>query len=504
MTIFWILAAGLAGLAVLFVIAPLLQAPKPTPIDSVDTDDPGADQARMNLALFKQQLSELDADLAAGKLDQRVYESARRDLERELLNDLGDRDPLTAAAAEPRAARGVRGLPGPRLTALALLFALPISAWALYTMIGNQAIIPELERVAVAGGGAQPSTPDDMPPLEDLVARLEQRLEQQPDDAEGWMMLGRTYFATGEREQAQEALARAYALTPTDPMIVLAYAESIATNNDNQLEGRPAELISEALGLDPENATARWLAAMVAFQRGQFRSAATTWQKLLDGMEPDSDDAVEIRSLIEEAERRAGVPPEARQVAQADANRSQATDGPGAEVTAGTATPEDSDSPETPAPTLVQSTDSSQTAPTATTTQTTSARSQAKPQGPTTEAAGNTAGLEVRTRLDPGLAGRLPPSTTVFIFARAASGPPMPLAVQRTTLGQLPVTVPLDDSMAMMPAMRLSSFPQVIVGARVSPSGQAMPRPGDLEGETGPISSASNAPVEVVIDRVRR
>jgi cytochrome c-type biogenesis protein CcmH len=91
----------------------------------------------------------------------------------------------------------------------------------------------------------------------------------------------------------------------------------------------------------------------------------------------------------------------------------------------------------------------------------------------------------------------------VFVYAKAAAGPPMPLAVQRITVADLPTSLRLDDSMAMMPAMKLSSFPQVIVGARISPSGQAMPQPGDLEGETGPIPSNSSGPVAVTIDRIR-
>ncbi|MCF8017460.1 MAG: c-type cytochrome biogenesis protein CcmI, partial [Chromatiaceae bacterium] len=276
------------------------------------------------------------------------------------------------------------------------------------------------------------------------------------------MMLGRTYFATGDRERAQSALAQAYKLLPTDPLIVLAYAESIATNNDNQLEGRPAELISEALALEPNNATARWLAAMVAFQRGQFQSAATTWRKLLEQLDPESEDAAELRTLISEAEQRAGLPDEALQIAQAGiaaAEQPSATASAGADV-------------------------------------------QDRPIDTPAEAA--QPGVQVNVALATELSGRLPPNTPVFIYAKAAAGPPMPLAVQRATLGDLPVQVRLDDSMAMMPAMQLSNFPQIIVGARVSPSGQAMPRPGDLQGETGPVESTASDPVQVRIDQVLR
>ncbi|MBK5931337.1 c-type cytochrome biogenesis protein CcmI [Halochromatium salexigens] len=490
MTTFWILAAGLAGLAVLFAVTPLLLASLKPAQDPATASQADTDQAQLNLEIFRQQLAELDVDLSAGKLDQTVYEAARRDLERELLQDLGDRDPLTTVASQPSDHR-TRRLPGPAVTALSLLLAIPVLAWAVYGLIGNQALIPQLEQVAASGGAGQARGQNELPPLDELVARLEQRLEQQPDDAEGWMMLGRTYFATGDRERAQSALARAYELDPNDALIVMAYAESIATNNDNQLEGRPAELISEALELEPDNPTARWLAGMVAFQRGQFRSAATTWRNLLEKMEPESEDAAELRTLISEAEQRAGLPEEARapRVAQA-AIPSDAAD------TADTAGASDeAPAPEGP-PTGVNPAEQ-QDADAA------SASAEGNELNQT-RAAGKTAGIQVQVALSPELSGRLPPNTPVFIYAKAAAGPPMPLAVQRATLGDLPLQIRLDDSMAMMPSMQLSSFPEIIVGARVSPSGQAMASPGDLQGETGPVSSDTADAVSVHIDQVRR
>jgi len=510
MIIFWILAAGLAGLAVLFAVAPLLTPAQPAQPaqDGADADDSEAEQALLNLELFKQQLAELDADLSSGKLDQTLYESARRDLERELLHDLGDRDPLTAARGIDAKQRRY-SLPGPRLTALALVLLVPLAAWALYGLIGSQAIIPQLEQLAASGGtgggGAHGGGQAELPPLEELVARLEQRLEQEPGDAEGWMMLGRTYFATGDRERAQSALAQAYKLLPTDPLIVLAYAESIATNNDNQLEGRPAQLISEALALEPNNATARWLAAMVAFQRGQFQSAATTWRKLLGQVDPESEDASELRNLISEAEQRAGLPDEARRIAQAtggSASEDASQASPRQASAAG-----DAASPGLAAP-LPQEPNTSSSRPAATAlaqpSVAPSAGADTQDRQIDTPADATQSGIQVSVALASELNGRLPPNTPVFIYAKAAAGPPMPLAVQRATLGDLPLQVRLDDSMAMMPAMQLSNFPRIIVGARVSPSGQAMPRPGDLQGETGPIESRVSDPVQVRIDQVLR
>lgn len=111
--------------------------------------------------------------------------------------------------------------------------------------------------------------------------------------------------------------------------------------------------------------------------------------------------------------------------------------------------------------------------------------------------------LQIAVSLDPAVSGQTAPDDAVFVYARAASGPPMPLAVQRYRVADLPVSVTLDDSMAMVPAMRLSAFPQVVVGARISRSGQATPQAGDLEGQTGPIAAAETSQVSVTIDRVR-
>lgn len=498
MTIFWILAAGLAILAALFVVAPLLGARNSAGDDTPDAD---IDQARVNLELFKQQLAELDADLASGKLDQTEYDAARHDLEREVLRDTADLASADAAGeTQASGAGGAKGdtgratpwLPGPGFTAAALLFALPVSALVLYLALGERQIIPRLEATAGAEVASPGDAPAGMPSLEQLVIRLEERLEQVPDDAEGWTMLGRTYFAMGRLEQAKQALARAHELLPDDHAVTLAYAESLAASNNSNLSGRPAELISTVLAAEPDNVTARWLSGMVAFQQGQFQGAIAAWKGVLREIDPAGEDAAELSRLIEDAEERAGIPPEMRLAA----NDAGAT----APAPATEAAPPGS---ATPAPTPVQQ----PTPPQAQAQAPAPAPVPAQAQAPvpaeqaTDQPAAAGASIEVQVALAPELAGRMPPQTTVFVFARAAAGPPMPLAVQRLTLADLPARVRLDDSMAMMPQMSLSSFPQVVVGARVSPSGQAIPQPGDLEGQTGPVSASGS--VAVTINGVR-
>lgn len=448
MIIFWTLTAGLIGLALFFVAVPLLQPETPT-------DAPEQDE--LNLTVFKQRLQELDADLAAGFLDEDQYAAARRDLERDLLRDI----PGELAAAGRNTSSG--GL----WMAIVLAVAVPTSAVLIYDAVGQREIIERLEGAAL-GGETQPLVgPDgqELPPLEVLVERLAERLAEDPNNVDGWLTLGRTYFTMRRPEQALEAVARAYALAPERPEVMLAYAEAMAANSNNSLEGKPAALIEQVLAAEPDNASARWLSGMLYYQRGQFTAAATAWKRILDETDPASEDAADLREMITEAQTRAGVP---------------------------TTEPAMGSVGTSPAAPAQQATESA-AQPAAQQTQTASPASDA-PAAPSVTA---------DVSLDLALSAGAAPNDLVFVFARAVAGPPMPLAVQRLRVKDLPTRVILDDSMAMMPEMKLSAFPQVMIGARITKSGQATPQSGDLEGETGPIDSAGNSQVAVTINRVR-
>jgi cytochrome c-type biogenesis protein CcmH len=293
-----------------------------------------------------------------------------------------------------------------------------------------------------------------------LVQGLAERLEKNPDNLDGWLMLGRTYFAIKQPAKALGAMERAYKLAPKQANVIIAYAEALAANHGNSLSGQPAELIRTALEIEPSNASARWLDGMLAYQQERFADAAATWQGIVQEMDPAGNEAQQIRQMIAEARSRGGLGDEAA---------------PAVPVAPGSGVgPVEAASP----------------AP--------ATQARAAPA-----AADSGARIQVSVTLNPALGDKAGPDDTVFIFARAAAGPPMPLAVQRLRVADLPATVTLDDSMAVMPAMRLSSFPQVLVGARVSKSGQATPQPGDLEGQVGPLSSAGAPEVAVTIDQVR-
>ena len=443
MIIFWILAAGLVALALLFVILPLY-----TNNDASDE----LDQDQLNLAIFHQQIGELDGDLAAGNLDQQQYDQARHDLERELLKDVGDHTDRIESVADSSQK------PSPILP-VALAVLVPVLSIGLYLYTGGQPDLIARLTAATQPGALAPGHAGNgqkMPPMDVLVQRLAERMEKNPDKLDGWLMLGRTYFAINEPQKAVAALARAYALAPQEPDVLVTYAKGIAVMQDGQLEGKPAELILAALEIDPTHTSGRWLNGMLMFQRGQFSGAVTAWKSILNEMDPNGQDAAQLRETIRAAQQRAGVPKD--QLIAAAAPPPQA----------GTSTSEP------PAD---------------------AASEQAPPAAP--------ASVQVSVALDPSLNDRASPDDTVFIYAKAVSGPPMPLAAQRLQVKDLPATITLDDSMAMMPQMRLSMFPQVTVGARITKSGQAIPQAGDLQGEVSPVSAAEAPTVDILINAVR-
>lgn len=447
MIIFWILAGLLLALSLVFVLAPLV---RPTPPDTA----PGQD--RLNLDVFQQRLKELDGDLEAGFLDQPQYDAARRDLERELLYDLDGAE--TNATTERSTSTLSRWALGMVLTIL-----VPAATVLAYLEIGRTDLIDPRQMAATADGANAEAAS-----LEEMVQQLEKRLEQEPANIDGWMMLSRTYLALGRLNAGAKAMERAYALAPNEVELKIAYAEVLGLADPNKsLLGRPAELIAEALALEPTNSNARWFSGLIAFQRGQYQAARTTWQSILDELDPASEEAGNLRKMMDEAQRRAGVPAETSSATPTEAGETTASETTAAAPAASQAN--------------AANTETERAAP--------SAASQAS--------------LTVAVSLDPSLSARVSSEDTVFVFARAVQGPPMPLAVQRLQVKDLPATVTLDDSQAMSPALRLSAFDEIQVGARISKSGQATPQPGDLFGESGPLRRDAQSDVQIRIDQVR-
>ncbi len=326
--------------------------------------------------------------------------------------------------------------------ALTLAAVIPALAFTLYFQIGEpRALDPA--NLARSANGDDTRAPD----MEKAITDLAQRLQEQPDDPEGWALLGRAYGATQRFPQARDALKKAFDLMPDNLDMQAEYAESLAlAGADRTIEGESLRLIDDVLARDPEHQRASWLKGIADSQAGNYAAAAERWQRLLAQLPPDAEIATTIRNQIAEARSRAGLPPLADAPVAANA-----------------------------------------------------------PPAPSTPATANATGpsLTVRVDIAPELKAKVSPQDVLFVFARAPTGPRMPLAIQRLSAASLPMTVVLDDSMGMTPAMKLSSVEQVIVGARISKSGNAAAQPGDLQVLSAPLGvTTTTAPIDLIINEV--
>jgi cytochrome c-type biogenesis protein CcmH len=293
-----------------------------------------------------------------------------------------------------------------------------------------------------------------------MVESLAKRLKQNPNDADGWVLLAHSYQALERFPESVDAYARADALIPNNASLLADYADALAMAQGRKLGGAPAALIQRALAIDPKNKKALALAATVALEARDLDASIAYWRRLAAELPSGSDDARQVADVI----------------AEVDAARREGKDS--APAPSGRATIEPSK----------RAADTAPPVPVA-----------SAPRGGT-GAAGSIAG---RVDLEAALASKVALNDTVFIFARAAEGPRMPLAVLRIPAKELPRDFSLDDSMSMAPGVKLSAAPSVIVEARISKSGNALPQSGDLFGRSAPLKPGATG-VRITIDQVVR
>ncbi len=412
---------------------------------------PMPEPAASPIEKLKAQLAQLDTLIAQGVLTGEAARKSRDDLERQLLAAV--LQPLQpapaggaghAAPAEPRVRAPRRVVAG--VTVFVLAFALAGYAW-LGNRVGWQ-VSPGESGEAAAQAAVDPAA--QRAQIDAMVATLVERLKAQPDDADGWQMLARSYGVQGRYIEAIEAHKRALALKPQDAQVLADYADTLAMANNRSLDGEPEALILKAVKLDPANVKALALAGTVAFNHDDYKSAVAYWERAVQLADPASGYAQQLQGALDEARQRGGMP---RAVGSASA--------PG-NAGAGAST-----STTAPAP-----------APAA-------------------------AAVSGRVTLQPALQRQVSPDDTVFIFARALSGSRMPLAILKRKVSDLPLDFKLDDSLAMSPAARLSSAQQVVVGARISKTGNAMPGPGDFQVLSAPVAPGATGLKLEIADAVK-
>ncbi len=289
MILFWLICAGLVAIALAFVLPTLLQR------TSVDDD---TDKERVNVEVYRDQLSELDADLANGIVSPEQYRQDRDEIERRLLEDVG----TPTDAAERKSAPATAG----RSAVYAVSFGIPVLAVVLYLIVGTSAALKGVPPQALSASGPFSVGQMGQQGIEANVAALAKRLEQNPGDADGWAMLGRSYVSLEKYDDASNAYAKAAELKKNDADILTEYAFALAMTNGRKLEGRPAELIKQALSIAPENPKVLQLAGTAEFEAKHYQQAIVYWQKLLEMSSGNPDLEQSISKRIEQAKSLAG------------------------------------------------------------------------------------------------------------------------------------------------------------------------------------------------------
>jgi cytochrome c-type biogenesis protein CcmH len=395
---------------------------------------------QLNVAIARERLADLIKQRDAGELSDEEFAQARRDLQVALAEDLGE----TVTAAPVRTAHQARwALPASALVIVAI--TVPV-----YMKIGNPELIDASasDTDVVEGHGGSGA----MPPIDELAGQLRARLESEPSNVEDWSLLGRTYMSQRQYDDAVYAFEHVVELTPNEESALLALVDALATRDDGRLGARAVELLERVQSIDPDSITALWLLGIAAASNGDLAQALEYWQRAYPLLGEQPDMQTELAGLI----RRAGGEPPQR-----------VGELPPMETTPVTAS------------VIPPTTDAVPTA---------------APDG---------AAILVDVALAPALMENVAETDTVFVLARAENGPPMPLAVARYQAGELPLRVTLTDAMAMMPALKLSSFDRVMVTAKVSKSGDPRTQPGDLvAGDRLVETGDSRERVQLVIDRV--
>ncbi len=408
--LFWVIVTAMTGLA-LWMIVPALLKQENTESSVLDEE---------NIAIARQRLVELKAQLVSGALTDIQYQEQYSELEAALNDD------LDLSKKENQTNKSGKWMIFP------IILGVPVLAAALYMALGN---FDAIEKVNTEQIVAQKNSK--MPDVKAMVAGLAERLKQQPDDPEGWLMLGRSYKYMQQYDKAAEAFAQAHRLMGDQTDLLLQYADSLAMAQQGSLKGKASELVLKAVKQSPDNQTALWLAGMAKAEAGDYAQALQYWQKLQKMFPPESKSYQEVSNLIAQLQ----------------------TQQPGLQGKNTEPTKDEN-------------------------------RKIVKP-----------AELQIKVNLSQQLQDKVSPEDTVFIYAQAMNGPKMPLAIVKEQVKNLPLTVILSDQQAMTPMMKLSSFNQVKILARVSKSGSAILQPGDLIGSISSVSTTEKSLVEIEISR---
>ncbi len=396
-----------------------------------------------SIAKLKTKLLQLKELRESGTLSEAQYEASRETLERRIIEKVmsGASSEPDSHGTTPAGSRAVRDSspqePQSKLSRgflASLVLGVVVLATAGYLWKGSPSYVGATASDGAGGvpadagesaGAAPHATGVDQ--IAAMVDKLAERMKDRPDDAEGWAMLARSYVVLGRQPEALVAYKRAVALRADDPVLLVDYADSLAMNNNRVLAGEPMKLIERALKLDPRNVKGLALAGTAAFLAKDYAGAIKYWDQVVAIGPPDSVFVQQVQGGLTEARELGGFATAKASTAQPSTSSGSVSVSLSGKSIAGTVT------------------------------------------------------------LAPALAKLASPDDTVFVFARSAAGRGMPLAILRKRVSDLPFRFVLDDSLSMSPAALLSGAGTVIVGARISKTGNAMPQNGDLAGQSEPV-----------------
>jgi cytochrome c-type biogenesis protein CcmH len=406
-----------------------------------------------DIAGFKNELLQLDEQREAGTLTPEQYEQDRKAIENRILDAVmraqDPQLPQPATDAGPASSRQTRrwlwlaGLVSLLLVVAAVVYVAKRPATPVLALGGKT-------NTFTASGAADPHLVNN-DQMGAMIEKLAARLKDKPGDAAGWAMLARSYGALGRSAEAVDAYAKAEELSKNDAGLLADYADALAVRNNRTLAGEPMKLITRALKLDPRNVKALAMAGSDAFERKDYSAAVAYWEQVVAIGGAENLFAQQIQGTLMQARQLAGL------------NSSATIAGSGFLASTRIALPASAASASVPG-----------------------------------------TGIQGTVTLAPALSRSVTPEDTVFIFARAAEGSRMPLALLRRQVKDLPLAFTLDDSSAMSAQATLSKAGRVTVSARISKSGKAVPEKGDLLGESAPVTVGVKGLVIEIKDAVKQ
>ena len=380
-------------------------------------------------ALYERRVEELEQDITSGEMLPDLAEAAEQDIVRVTLDD-----------EKQVAVRELTNAPVIPSALITLVIVVAISG-ATYWSVGD------VQRAL--GREPPPASAQtlDEESIRQAIEGLKDQLNTDPDNAEGWMLLGRTMMALGEYEGAARSLEKAMALVPNAPGLMLQYADAIAMNAGGKLTDEAQQIVRDALALEPDNVSALWLAGLGAAERANNAQALTYLTRARELTVAAGAPTQELDQVI----------------ARLDPNN-QALD-QSAQVT--------------------------------------------QDENPSTSSSTDLPAIPIIVELKDEFASALDGEESLFIFARVVGQSGPPVAVRREDNVTFPLTTSLDQTMSMAPQFRLKAGQSVVVAARLSKSGQAMPQAGDLIGQAEAFkfpdqTPPADSPLKITIDSIQR